>query len=689
MDIKEELSALPKAWGYVAVKNKRPYQNDWQNNPLKKSQLIKELVAKRSTGIGVCCGTPSGGLLFLDHDGPSAAKILGEWGFSLSSLPPSWMVTSGRVGRFQIIYKVPEKYWSKIKTRKYQTGVKDEDGSVEQIELRWDGTQSIVSGSHPMTDGYRWMDGRSPRDIKEIAEAPIEIIKKMMEPNKKKIKTPPIQTLNSDTDKARSLLQSINPSRLDDYDTWLKIGMAAHSVGDDSLLSDWEQLSQKNSKYKSGECEKKWSSFKSSGVSLGTLQKYATEDGWTPPPRTFPTSIEPKEESSPIPRKLEQLTSQELMNFLRNLKQEIRFNTFSHSIEMDGKVIKNIEIFYLTLAELGYKVPKEMAVDCLLKVAHENEYDPVKLYLDHCYNEIQPAYIESLASTYLRPQDQNLTEPTIYDTMLKLTLINAVRRVYIPGCKHDTATVLQGSQGIKKSSFWQTLFGPFFSDALGDISSKDDLLVLHRSWGMEWSEIDGVTSRKHAGVVKAFLSRATDLLRVPYGKAVEEWPRRGIICGSTNKESGLLIDDTGNRRFHIIPCTAKSIDLDSLQLERDSLWSGAVHAFKNKEQHFLSTEQENQIEKENLGYMVDSPWLSVITNYLNDPANAVKDITIELLLTDAVEKPIERQTKSDIMTVSSILKSLHYERKRKRLMGTPKWVWFPPVLTPVLTTENA
>jgi hypothetical protein len=422
MDIKEELLGLPKHWGFVAVKNKRPYQNDWQNNPLTRSQLFKEISANRSTGIGVCCGTPSGGLLFLDHDGPSAAKILGEWGFSLSSLPPSWMVTSGRVGRFQIIYKVPEKYWSKIKTRKYQTGVKDEDGSVEQIELRWDGTQSIVSGSHPMTDGYRWMDGRSPRDLKDIAEAPIEIIKKMMESNKKKTTTPQIQTLNSDTDKARSLLQSINPSRLDDYDIWLKIGMAAHSVGDDSLLSRLGKLSQKNSKYKSGECEKKWSSFKSSGVSLGTLQKFASEDGWTPPPRTFPTSIEPKEESTPVPRKLEQLTSQELMNFLRNLKQEIRFNTFSHSIEMDGKVIKNIEIFYLTLSELGYKVPKEMAVDCLLKVAHENEYDPVKLYLDHCYNEIQPAYIESLASTYLRPQDQNLTEPTIYDTMLKLTL---------------------------------------------------------------------------------------------------------------------------------------------------------------------------------------------------------------------------------------------------------------------------
>ena len=245
MDIKEELLGLPKHWGFVAVKNKRPYQNDWQNNPLTRSQLFKEISTKRSTGIGVCCGTPSGGLLFLDHDGPSAAKILGEWGFSLSSLPPSWMVTSGRVGRFQIIYQVPEKYWSKIKTRKFQTGVKDEDGAVEQIELRWDGTQSIVSGKHPITDGYRWMDGRSPRDL-SIAQAPLAIIKKMMEQKKKKITQ--IKAYDSDSDKARSLLQSINPNRLDDYDSWLKIGMAAHSVGDDSLLQEWEALSQKKRK---------------------------------------------------------------------------------------------------------------------------------------------------------------------------------------------------------------------------------------------------------------------------------------------------------------------------------------------------------------------------------------------------------------------------------------------------------
>ena len=48
MDTKEELFRLPKHWGFVAVQNKRPYQNDWQNNPLTRSQLFKEISSNRS-----------------------------------------------------------------------------------------------------------------------------------------------------------------------------------------------------------------------------------------------------------------------------------------------------------------------------------------------------------------------------------------------------------------------------------------------------------------------------------------------------------------------------------------------------------------------------------------------------------------------------------------------------------------
>jgi hypothetical protein len=41
---------------------------------------------------------------------------------------------------------------------------------------------------------------------------------------------------------------------------------------------------------------------------------------------------------------------------------------------------------------------------------------------------------------------------------------------------------------------------------------------------MEWAELDHIMGRKHAGQVKAFLSQATDLYRVPYGKATQSFP---------------------------------------------------------------------------------------------------------------------------------------------------------------------
>jgi predicted P-loop ATPase len=179
---------------------------------------------------------------------------------------------------------------------------------------------------------------------------------------------------------------------------------------------------------------------------------------------------------------------------------------------------------------MGYKVSKELAIDCLVQVANENLYDPVREYLEWCANTTDPAYIDRLSTAYLRPGDEAQSEPTIYDEMLKRTLIGAVARAFNPGCKHDTACVIMGDQGAYKSSFWQCLGGPFFSDALGDITTKDDIMVLHRSWMMEWAELDHITNRKHAGQVKAFLSQAVDLLRVPYGKAVESFP--GVASSS-------------------------------------------------------------------------------------------------------------------------------------------------------------
>ena len=677
MTILDQLARLPDGWGFVAVDGeKRPYQAKWQERPLTKAKLAAELKAGRARAIGVCCGVPSGGLLFLDHDGKSASTILREWGCPMSSLPRSWTVTSGRDGRFQVIYQVPEHYWDAIATRKFKTGVTDSEGKPEQVELRWTGCQSVVAGDHPLTPGYHWVTKYTPDDL-PIAEAPSELLERMLKPVATAVVLAEVRTGDDDATRARSYLDALSSGRADDYDDWLAVGMAMHSVGDDALLDDWEQWSAQSGKHKPSDCQRKWRSFKKSGITLGTLGDMAKKDGWRGASRQLASAAPDAEDepaTAPILTKPQKLETAELLAYLRTTMDAIRFNTFTQQIEIKGQALEGAERFYLNLAEMGYKVGKELAIDCLVQVANENLYDPVTEYLNRNAREVEPTYIDRLATTYLRPGDESQSEPTIYDEMLKRTLIGAVARAFSPGCKHDTACVIMGDQGAYKSSFWQCLGGPFFSDALGDITSKDDIMVLHRSWMMEWAELDHITNRKHAGQVKAFLSQAVDLLRVPYGKAVESFPRRGIIVGTTNKTAGFLVDETGNRRFWVIPTTKTQqdqINTAALLLERDAIWSAAVHAHRNGESSRLPLAMENQISEENDSYLIDSPWRSPIIEYL-DRRVKVELLTSEEILEYAIKKPLERQSRADQMQVASILKDLGWVKKREAT-GRRRW----------------
>jgi len=670
------LDLLPDHWGLVAVGNdKRPYQPEWQKHPLDKQQLSAEIQSGRAVAIGVIAGPQSGGLLFVDHDGLGASEVLEQIGAPLRDLPKSWAVTSGRDGRLQIIYQVPEPFWSTIKTTKLRSSIKG-----EQLELRWAGCQSVVAGAHPITGAYRWIKGRSPADL-PLAEAPSTLLQQMQrhQPDP----APLLRLPETDSSRAREFLDRIPAADADDYDAWVKVGMALHSVGDDSLLQDWIQWSAISGKFEPGVCNAKWRTFNASagGVSLGTLAHMAGHEKSRPASR----SERPTQSSHPLgpdkpmakPDKLLKLESNELLQLLRQqLGERIRWNIFTKAIELDQKPIEHIEHFYLQLSQQGVKVTKDLAADAVHVVALENPHDPVREYLEHVADHVPAVPIDHLATAYLRPTDK---PGTLYDAMMKATLIAAVRRVFEPGCKHDSACVLMGPQGCGKSTFWRNLGGLWFSDALRDIGSKDDLMVLHRSWLMEWAELDHITGRKHAGQIKAFLTQQTDLFRAPYQRTTESYPRRSIIVGSTNRDTGFLVDDTGNRRFWVIPVTAAPhIPVDGLLLERDAIWSAAVAAYRNGEPNHLTRDHADQVDQENQTYLVDSPWQSAIEEWLNTHRRTIRPITSELLLTEAIGKPVERQGRADQMQVASILRGLGYEKKRAWLEGRNKWVFVQP-----------
>jgi len=77
------------------------------------------------------------------------------------------------------------------------------------------------------------------------------------------------------------LLKYIDPALLD-YQDWCNVGMALKHEG--FPASTWDDWSKQDSRYKSGECYKKWGSFNGTGtpVTGGTIVQLAKDHGWKP-----------------------------------------------------------------------------------------------------------------------------------------------------------------------------------------------------------------------------------------------------------------------------------------------------------------------------------------------------------------------------------------------------------------------
>jgi AAA domain/Primase C terminal 2 (PriCT-2) len=92
--------------------------------------------------------------------------------------------------------------------------------------------------------------------------------------------------LRTDREVAVDAIRALAPWRSDDYKNWIRVGQVLHSV-DSSLLGEWDSWSRGSEKYREGVCAAKWQTFSTAGngLRIGTLVKWAKEDGWIPPRR--------------------------------------------------------------------------------------------------------------------------------------------------------------------------------------------------------------------------------------------------------------------------------------------------------------------------------------------------------------------------------------------------------------------
>jgi hypothetical protein len=174
------LGLIPGDWALTPLRgNKAPYRTDWQYEaPLPRTQIIADIKSGKAKGYGVRTGQISGGILAIDFDGASAMQKALELSGG-ESLPETVSFISNRPGREQRLYLIPQEYWKAICTKKLKTGIIGDDGKPEQLELRWNGCQSVLPPSaHPDTGGYCWK--KSPQEI-AIAPAPMWVIEQMLD----------------------------------------------------------------------------------------------------------------------------------------------------------------------------------------------------------------------------------------------------------------------------------------------------------------------------------------------------------------------------------------------------------------------------------------------------------------------------------------------------------------------------
>lgn len=224
--------------------------------------------------VGLVLGETSG-VIALDFDGDgSTGMFLKVYGVEWSRLPRTVAWTSGRPNRRQMAFRVPSDMWPYLRGRRF---FNTPDGRTV-LELRGAGHQSVIAGEHPDTNGYEWIPGRSPADL-QVADAPEWLLAPLMKSKAEPTAAEHQPSTSADRPRALDLLAHIPASDADNYDTWLNVGMALHSV-DSGLLHEWKEWSKSSSKFDEEVCLSKWISFKGSGVTIGTLHFLAERAGY-------------------------------------------------------------------------------------------------------------------------------------------------------------------------------------------------------------------------------------------------------------------------------------------------------------------------------------------------------------------------------------------------------------------------
>ncbi len=247
-------------------------------------------------------------------------------------------------------------------------------------------------------------------------------------------------------------------------------------------------------------------------------------------------------------------------------------------------------------------------------------YDPIGDYLWNLYDKWDGKdHIRQLARTV--PTDNPHWEDWFYTWFLGMVHQWQVSNHAKYG--NQTVPLLISTQGWNKTTFCEQLLPPELRwGYTGNQLMEDKNVVLQQMAKMlliNLDEFNLITPAMQQGFLKNIITLSSIKVKRPYGRHVEDFPRRASFIAATNL-TDVLADPTGSRRFLAVQLTGP-IDV-STPPNYEQLYAQAMQALGQHEPYFFGPEETQQIMESNRRFGMKTAAEQFFLDYFEPAANA-------------------------------------------------------------------
>lgn len=324
-------------------------------------------------------------------------------------------------------------------------------------------------------------------------------------------------------------------------------------------------------------------------------------------------------------------------------------------------------------------VSKDMVYDAIIMVSKENAIDSAKLFMRSLIWDLIPRLDSWIAKTCGTEDDE------YHQAVSANWMKGLVKRVMVPGSKFDYVLVLEGPQGIKKSTCLDIIGAMpdgenWHVESTMSTDNKDFFMQMEGKAIMEFSEGE-TASRTEIKKMKAIITTAVDRYRPSYGRIAQDFPRHCVFAMTTNQEE-YLKDETGNRRWLPVKVIFDEVNIKWLKENRDQLFAEAYHrvmvlnetTWEFPAEATLAAQESRRISDPNEERVAE--WYY---EFLSDQ-DRINGITVAQAYAGALNGIGTVMRKYEEMMLTDIFKrALKLESKRKMVNGIQQWRWYESV----------